>query len=1289
MSAASTSSKEKEETAIAAPLSSAEVEDLYAHLPEHEAAILRCQTEVKPPPVSFFRLYRYATPFDLSILILGYFTSIAAGAVQPLMTIVMGSLTQTFTSYFSSNGITPEYFSHEVNKYALYLVYLGIANFVFSTVESFIHTDRGEVLASRIREEYLAATLRQNIGYFDNLGSGEITTRITADTNMIQEGMSEKVGLILTGVATFVTAFIVAFIKSWKLTLIIIGIIVLLIGGFMVISGFMMSWAKKSLEGASVGSTLAEEVFASVRNVQAFGLQERLAKQYDTYLVITEYAAFRQGLCLAIMIGWLWFCIYSLYALGFWQGAHYLTEGSLHVNQIITVLMSMLIGAFSFGQVGPNVRNITNGVTAAAKIYATIDRVPPIDSHSNAGEILSSISGDIELHDIKFIYPSRPDVTVLENMNLKVPAGKTVALVGASGSGKSTIVGLVERFYLPVAGQVTLDGHDTAELNLRWLRQQISLVSQEPTLFGCSVYENVAHGLIGTEYESAPEEVKRKLVIEACELANAWSFIQTLPEGLETNVGERGFLMSGGQKQRIAIARAMVSNPKILLLDEATSALDTKSEGIVQQALDRAAKDRTTIVIAHRLSTIKNADLIVVMSKGKIVEQGTHNELLSLNGMYAELVENQKIEKEKDPKSAGVKSDDEFVEKGLEVQEDSHILDMIRTKTKQSVSSAKVKPLDASTKSYSLPALVKLIYRFNAPETKIMIFGICCSIINGCAYPTQSVFFAKCVSAFEYPVSEYARLKSQINMFSGLFFMLACVQGIAFVLGVGALSYAAQKLVRRIRYESFRQMLRQDISYFDRDENTTGALTTVLSTDAQDVEGLSGATFGQILNSLVTLFGGMILAIAVGWKLGLVCTACVPLLVSAGFGRIRVLAKFQERAKKAYEKSASYACEATSAIRTVVSLTREEDVYQTYKASLNQQVKDSRVATMKSSLLFGVAQSLSMFITALAFWYGSRFLRTAEYSVTQYFICFVAVIFGSQSAGAIFSFAPDMGKAKHGAANIHRLFDSLPIIDAWKKEGIVPEKVVGDIEFRDVHFRYPTRPEVPVLRGLDLTVKSGQYIALVGSSGCGKSTTIGLLESFYLPIHGQILLDGQSIHELNINAYRQQIALVQQEPVLYAGTVKYNISLGSANDVTDDEIFDAARQANIHDFIMSLPDGYETLCGSKGALLSGGQKQRIAIARALIRQPKILLLDEATSALDSESEKVVQEALDKASKGRTTIAVAHRLSTIQKADIIYVFEDGKILESGTHQELLANRSKYYELVQLQALEKTA
>lgn len=536
------------------------------------------------------------------------------------------------------------------------------------------------------------------------------------------------------------------------------------------------------------------------------------------------------------------------------------------------------------------------------------------------------------------------------------------------------------------------------------------------------------------------------------------------------------------------------------------------------------------------------------------------------------------------------------------------------------------------------------------------------------------------------PANEH-QVKKDSDFWSAMYLMLAWVQFVAYILQGLAFARCSERLIHRVRDRAFRSMLRQDVAFFDRDENTAGALTSFLSTETTHVAGISGVTLGTLLLVTTTLISALVLALAVGWKLSLVCISTIPILLGCGFFRFYMLAHFQRRSKRAYEQSATFASEAISAIRTVASLTRETDVLKQYQTALAAQQRSSLISVLKSSLLYAASQSFLFLAFALGFWYGGTLIAKLEYSMFQFFLCFSSIIFGAQSAGTVFSFAPDMGKAHHAAAELKTLFDRKPVVDSWSEDGERLEAVDGTIEFRDVHFRYPTRPEQPVLRGLNLTVRPGQYVALVGASGCGKSTTIALLERFYDPLVGGVYIDGKEISSLNVNDYRSYIALVSQEPTLYQGSIKENILLGAPHEVSDEAIEYACKEANIHEFIMSLPDGFNTVVGSKGALLSGGQKQRIAIARALIRDPKILLLDEATSALDSESEHVVQAALDKAAKGRTTIAVAHRLSTIQRADIIYVFDQGRIVEEGTHTELMRKNGRYAELVNLQSLEK--
>ncbi|KAL4819493.1 P-loop containing nucleoside triphosphate hydrolase protein [Aspergillus spinulosporus] len=1279
-------------------LSVNDVDALLAHLPEDERQVLKTQLEEIKVNISYFGLWRYATKIDILIMIISAICAIAAGAALPLFTILFGSLASSFQRIMLYQ-ISYDEFYDDLTKNVLYFVYLGIGEFVtvYVSTVGFIYT--GEHATQKIREYYLESILRQNIGYFDKLGAGEVTTRITADTNLIQDGISEKVGLTLTALATFVTAFIIAYVKYWKLALICSSTIVALVltmgGG----SQFIIKYSKKSLDSYGAGGTVAEEVISSIRNATAFGTQDKLAKQYEVHLDEAEKWGTKNQIVMGFMIGAMFGLMFSNYGLGFWMGSRFLVDGAVDVGDVLTVLMAILIGSFSLGNVSPNAQAFTNAVAAAAKIFGTIDRQSPLDPYSNEGKTLDHFEGHIELRNVKQIYPSRPEVTVMEDVSLSMPAGKTTALVGPSGSGKSTVVGLVERFYMPVRGTVLLDGHDIKDLNLRWLRQQISLVSQEPVLFGTTIYKNIRHGLIGTKYENESEDKVRELIENAAKMANAHDFITALPEGYETNVGQRGFLLSGGQKQRIAIARAVVSDPKILLLDEATSALDTKSEGVVQAALERAAEGRTTIVIAHRLSTIKTAHNIVVLVNGKIAEQGTHDELVDRGGAYRKLVEAQRINEQKEADALEQDADAEDptnadIAKIRTASSASSDLDgkpttIDRTGTHKSVSSAILsKRPPETTPKYSLWTLIKFVASFNRPEIPYMIIGLVFSVLAGGGQPTQAVLYAKAISTLSLPESQYSKLRHDADFWSLMFFVVGIVQFITQSTNGAAFAVCSERLIRRARSTAFRTILRQDIAFFDKEENSTGALTSFLSTETKHLSGVSGVTLGTILMTSTTLGAAIIIALAIGWKLALVCISVVPVLLACGFYRFYMLAQFQSRSKLAYEGSANFACEATSSIRTVASLTRERDVWEIYHAQLDAQGRASLISVLRSSLLYASSQALVFFCVALGFWYGGTLLGHHEYDIFRFFVCFSEILFGAQSAGTVFSFAPDMGKAKNAAAEFRRLFDRKPQIDNWSEEGEKLERVEGEIEFQNVHFRYPTRPEQPVLRGLNLTVKPGQYVALVGPSGCGKSTTIALLERFYDAIAGSILVDGKDISKLNINSYRSFLSLVSQEPTLYQGTIKENILLGIVeDDVPEELLIKACKDANIYDFIMSLPEGFNTVVGSKGGMLSGGQKQRVAIARALLRDPKILLLDEATSALDSESEKVVQAALDAAARGRTTIAVAHRLSTIQKADIIYVFDQGKIVESGTHSELVQKKGRYYELVNLQSLGK--
>ncbi|OAX42868.1 P-loop containing nucleoside triphosphate hydrolase protein [Rhizopogon vinicolor AM-OR11-026] len=1270
------------------------------------------------PPVSFFSLFRYSTSFEISIDIIGAISAVAAGAAQPLMSLLFGNLTEDFvsfdlaeTSYYSalSSGNATAIaeatqlldtaaagFRQNAALDASYLTYIGVGMFVCTYAYMTIWVYTGEVNAKRIREHYLQAVLRQDIAYFDNVGAGEVATRIQTDTHLVQQGMSEKVALVINFICAFLTGFVLAYIRSWRLALAMSSILPCIGITGAIMNKFVSKYMQMSLKHVADGGTLAEEVISTVRTAQAFGAQKFLSHLYDRHvegsLMVNSKAAIWHGGGLAAFF----FIIYSAYALAFDFGTTLINEGHANAGQVVNVFLAILIGSFSLAMLAPEMQAITHGRGAAAKLFATIERVPEIDSANPGGLKPEKVIGEITLEDVKFSYPSRPDVPILRGLSINFPAGKTAALVGASGSGKSTIVSLIERFYDPLSGAVKLDGVDLRELNIKWLRSQIGLVSQEPTLFATTIAGNVAHGLIGTPSEKASEEEKFKLIKEACIKSNADGFISKLPQGYDTLVGERGFLLSGGQKQRVAIARAIVSDPRILLLDEATSALDTQSEGIVQDALDKASAGRTTITIAHRLSTIKDADRIFVMGEGLVLEQGTHKELLAdENGAYSRLVQAQRLRERREGQDG-----EESTTAGSEEDFEKNVREEVplgRRNTSQSVTSDVVNKrneekakAEVNEDDYSLFYLFRRVGGLYPEGLSRYAIGTFFAMCTGAVYPVFGIVYGQAIAGFSAPTNAQRRSEGDRNAL--WFFIIAILSAIT--IGLQNFYYAscAAILTAKIRSLCFKAILRQDIEYFDKEENSTGALTSNLSDNPQKISGLAGITLGAIVQAITTLIAGSVIGLCYAWKPALVGIACIPVLVSAGYIRLRVVVLKDQKNKAAHESSAQLACEATAAIRTVASLTREEDCLELYSRSLEEPLQKSNRTALWSNLLYSLSQSMSFFVISLIFWYGSTLVSQLELSVENFFIALMSTTFGAIQAGNVFAFVPDISSAKGAGGAIIKLLDAVPEIDAESTEGksLSGQTVRGHIRFENIHFRYPTRPGVRVLRGLSLIVEPGTYVALVGASGCGKSTVIQLIERFYDPLDGQVLLDDEPINEFNIEDYRKQIALVSQEPTLYAGTVRFNILLGAVkpeSEVTQEEIEAACRNANILDFIRSLPSGFDTEVGGKGSQLSGGQKQRIAIARALLRNPKVLLLDEATSALDSNSEKVVQEALDQAAKGRTTIAIAHRLSTIQNANCIYFLKEGRVSEAGTHDELLSLKGDYYEYVQLQALSK--
>ena len=1228
--------------------------------------------------VSVFKLYFHLSgPFEYFLMLMGFIGSLAAGASNPLMAYLTGSTTSEASSgnQGTIESLTEDQkqiffaeFKKNMDKKVREFMIYGAAAFVATFMSNFFWEYASLRQMHHLKEKYFARILMQEQGWFDKNNAYEFATKVQVQLEQIELGVGEKFGTIVECAATFITGLIIAFFSSWKLTLIILCVAPFL--AMCII--YMVTSMRRSLflsrKAYEIAGGVAEEVLYNIKTVVSFGHFDYEKQRFGHYIDLVHKLDRQSGLKLAIASAGVNFFYFMSYFSCIMYARTLLSKenNTIKPGEVMTVCFSTTMAVSSFGMMAPNISIIQEACIAASDYFTLLNRKSQIDtSQSNYMPPRESVQGRIEFKNIHFIYPSDDNKRkILDGLDLVFEPGKKVALVGESGCGKSTTVNLIERLYEPTEGEVLLDGVNINRYDLHYLRSLIGYVQQEPVLFNSPIRDNIIFGrqeLIEKEFGGDSDT----LIKSACKEAYAKEFIDKIPEKYDYVVGIKGSKLSGGQKQRVAIARAILCKPKILILDEATSALDNKSEKKVQKALDNISnKNVTTVIIAHRLSTIKNADVIYAIKDGKVLEKGTHEELLSLNGYYAGMVKSQMdgddLDKDKINRKNRHSSVFSLNSSNIEGEHDQDDeVKMEKPKKKKKLISIQRGRIFA-------------LYR----NRKLLVFcASLASFLAGTVMPFAGFNLSNCINAFSSGDRDKIRKRGLLH--ACMYIVLAVCAATFIFMKIRCFRIIGSFLTCQMRKLVINKYLNMHMGFFDRVENAPGALLARLSIDTTQLHCIILIMIGDIVQTAGSVIVGFVIGLIKDYRLMLIALCFMPFIIISAVVSHYTKQGGRDSYRQINIEAGGILSECVINTKTIFSFNFQQEAVRMYLRVLDLAKKDF----LRDSVLKGIIIGIGIFSTfcskATIYHFASVFIRNETLVFEDMTICValsVTVSIGCANGlrGLVF-----ISKAKKSFDSIFRILDTKSEIDVTKEGNankISAKNIKGKIEFKNVTFAYPTKPDLNVLKGISFTIQPGQAAALVGYSGCGKSTIIQLLERFYdvKDGNGEILIDDVNIKDYNILELREKIGLVSQEPVLFKRNVYENILYGDLN-ATKEEVLEAAKRAHIEKFFD------KEQMGTKEDPVSGGEKQRLAIARAFLKNPVILLLDEATSALDKESEAEVQKSLFELQKFRTSISIAHRLSTIVDSDVIFVIENGNIIEQGKHQELIDRHGKYMTL----------
>ena len=1014
--------------------------------------------------------------------------------------------------------------------------------------------------------------------------------------------------------------------------------------------------AEASLRRRDAYGSFAADFLDSVQGLatlKAFGqsgrrgleLAERAQEVFRSTMGVLFQNAVAQGLTiLAITVG---------AAVALYVGALRVESGSMELAELLVVLM---LGVEVFRPLRELSQLFHQGLlgVAASESVLDVDRATPLTPDAEV-ERVEQLEPRIEFENVNFSYPTgrRP---ALSDVSFTVEPGKRVGVVGRSGSGKSTLVWLLQRLYTPQDGTIRLGGRDLNELRFADIRAQMAVVLQDTYLF---------HGTVLANLQFAKPDASQDEVRAAAEAAKVHEFISALPEGYATVIGERGHRLSGGERQRIAIARALLRDAPMLILDEALSSVDAENEATIQSALDRLMQGRTTLIMAHRLSSVRDCDEILVLDEGRLVERGNHETLLAAGGVYDWLMAGQMA----DPGMDGFVDD---VPVGPQA-----------SRSDATIASSITMPDGKSGASEAIIRAEGMGWRETSARLLILAapywFKTTLSFLTGVAH----FFGAIAVGVIGALMVSNVRDGESITLLAALLIVVAILTGLFRFLENWVSHDMAFRLLADMRIELFRKLDQLAPAYLLR--RRTGDLVSMATQDVETVEYFFAHTIANAFVSVVVPGAALITLLVVDWRLGL---GLAPLLILAALSPLftrRIVDRLGSRSRDHLGALNAHMVDTLQGLREVTAFQREPErkaefeglmrEYMPIRGGFNRQISTQRtllegltgfgglaVLTIGGALAVSgdIDSSLAPLLTLLAM---GAFMPVAELAQV------------GRRLG-------DTLGATRRLTAVHS--ETVAVVDGPGSDKVAsPDPSVGVSEgaFASVEFTYEDTPRA-ALDEVSFDLRPGGTVALVGPSGAGKTTAAHLLLRFWDPQDGRITLEDTDLRTYRLDELRGQVALVAQDTYLFNASIRDNL-LVAKPDAGSAELALAIERAGLADFVESLPEGLDTPVGERGAQLSGGQRQRVAIGRALLKDAPVLILDEATSHLDGLNERLVRDALDELMSDRTTLVIAHRLSTVRDADQIVVLEDGKVVEIGQHEALVSEDGLYSRLVRRQ------